>query len=305
MAETIHTNKFLTNFATRFMPMGGVGDFIAPPFRVKRPSDKYAVYDASNLRIYDNKVKGRERAREITQDVGSANYSCEEYSLARFVSDQKIRNQDQPLDLKKDAVRHVKEAQMLAREKRVLDIAGDNSVVTQTASLASAWSTPSTATPVTNITNAIKTIWTGSYGQKANRIVMALDVALSIIESDEWKDFFKYDAASKKELFDAVQGLRNLGLEPKIAGMFGANTNENVGSDPTAESYWSDSVLIFQAQQRPTLETRTFMYSPFTMMNMIEEERIPGERGQEIRIYEEVDELLVDASSAYLYTNAL
>ena len=47
------------------------------------------------------------------------------------------------------------------------------------------------------------------------------------------------------------------------------------------------------------------MYSPFTLMDRIERERIGGERGEEVRIFEEIDELLIDASAAYLWTNTL
>jgi hypothetical protein len=93
-----------------------------------------------------------------------------------------------------------------------------------------------------------------------------------------------------------------------IAGMFGASTNEGGASDPAIESIWSDSVLIFYAEENPSLESRTLMYSPYTKMGEVR--RIEGsvqqmQRGVLFDIHEEVDELLVDATCGYLITNTL
>lgn len=303
MAETIKTNILLTNFATRYKAQMDVADFIAPPFGVKRSSDKYAVYDKSSQRIYDNKISGRQKPQEISADVSTATYSCEEYALGRFVSDRAARNADKPINLKMDAVRNVKEAQMIAREKRVVDIAGNSSVVTQTTAPGD-WNTAATGTPVADILTAIKTIWTN--GQVvANAIVIPMSVAIEAIKTDEWKDYFKYTSATVGTQFDLVSGLRNLKLEPMVAGMFGGNTQQGGASDPGSEEMWGENVVVFHRQPTPTLETRTFMYSPFTEKNVVREIRKEEERGVKINIYEDIDELLVDATAAYLFTNTL
>ena len=72
-----------------------------------------------------------------------------------------------------------------------------------------------------------------------------------------------------------------------------------------AETIWNDSVLIFRREPTPTLETRTFMYSPFMIKDQIRRIRKDEERGTKFEILEEIDELLVDATSAFLITNTL
>lgn len=307
MAQSIHIDKLLTNFATRYKAEMDVADFVAPPFKVKRSSDKYLEYNKSSLRIYDNKVSGREPAKEITQDVTSSTYTTEEYSLARFVSHRTRDNADAPQNLEFDATRHLKEAMMIAREKRVIDIAGSASVVTQTSSPSNKWNTESSGTPIADIRSAMATIWQNST-KMANSIVIPADVAIQMVGTDEYRDYFKYDAASSTELFSVVSGLRKLGLVPMISGMFGANTNQGGASDPGIESMWGENVVIFYREATPTLETRTFMYSPFRKkdeMRRIEGSTEKKQRGILFDIYEDIDELLVDATHAYLYTNTL
>lgn len=306
MADTLHIDKLLSNFATRYRVNDSVSDFIAPPFKVKKDSDKYTVYGKESLRLYDNKISGRQEAREIDVDVDSASYSCEEYSLAKFVSNRKRENSDKPINMDQDAVRKLKDAQLIAREKRVYDIAGSASVVTQTVDAGGDWDTVSSGTPIADIRNAMATIWQSQAGSvQANSIVIPVNVAIEMIGTDEYRDYFKYSGLASNEQFNIVSGLKHLGLTPMMAGVHGGNTNEGGASDPGAEAIWSDSVLIFHRQANPTLETRTFMYSPFTDKDVIRRIEEKKQRGVTFDIYENVDELLVDATAAYLITNTL
>jgi hypothetical protein len=306
MADTIHIDKLLTNFATRYMVNDDVADFIAPPFKVKHNSDKYTTYGKESLRIYDNKLSGRQEAREIDVTVSSATYATEEYSLAKYVSARKRSNTDRPINMDQDAVRQLKEAQIIAREKRVADIAGDNTIITQTANAGGDWDTVTTGTPIADIRLGMKTIWSSQAGaRKANAITIPVDVAIQMVGTDEYRDYFKYTNMASNEQFSIVSGLRHLGLEPMMAGVHGGNTNEGGASDPGAEAIWSDSVLIFVRQPSPTLETRTFMYSPYVKKDEIRRIEEKKQRGTTFDIYEDIDELLVDATAAYLITNTL
>jgi hypothetical protein len=306
MADTIHIDKLLTNFATRYRVNDDVAEFIAPSFKVKHNSDKYTIYGKEALRLYDNKIAGRQEAREIDVDITQGDYSCEEYSLSKFVSDRKRNNTDRPINMDQDAVRKLKDAQMIAREKRVADIAGDNSIITQTVDASGDWDTISSGTPIADIRLGMKTIWQSQAGaQKANAITIPVDVATLCVGTDEWRDYFKYTGMAANEQFSIISGLRHLGLEPMLAGVFGGNTNEGGASDPGAEAIWSDSVVIFARQPTPTLETRTFMYSPMITKDRIQREVMKKQRGTSFDIYEDIDELLVDASAAYLITNTL
>ena len=74
--------------------------------------------------------------------------------------------------------------------------------------------TVATGTPVADILTGVRTIYQ-STGMKPNRIIVPMSVAIEAIKTDEWKDYFKYTTSSN--LWDFMAGLRNLGLEPRIA----------------------------------------------------------------------------------------
>lgn len=302
MPETIHIDQLLTNFATRFAQEFNVAEFIAPGFRVNRTSDKYAVYRKDNLRVYDAKVKGREKAKEVDYSVTTATYACEKYKLAAFLLDEDRDNADKPINAEQDKARHLKEAITLAREYRVYQIAGNASVVTQTGNASNKFNT-SSGDPIKDFLNAMATIWSNGR-KKANRIVVPMDVGIQMVKLDAWKDYFKYTSAEK--IFDLVGGLRNLGLEPMMAGAAGLSTNKGGSSDPNnLEQIWGDSVLMFYCEPTPTTQTRTFMSSPFTAMNEVWRLRDEEAEGTKFIIKDQVDELLVDATLAYLLTDCL
>jgi len=300
--------QYLSNFAVSYKQGERVADFIAPPFKVKKSSDKYLEWTKNNFRILDNKIKGREEGKEIDLKVDEGSYSCEEYETDAFISDRDIRNSEGvgTLRLKEDTIARMMDSHLDSREKRVADIAFSNSIVTQTSDKSAAWATVASGTPVADIITAAVTI-NDAAGVRPNAIVMGFNVAMAIIKTTEWKDYFRYDNSmgNKQAIWNAVEGLRNLGLQPMISGVRGLSTYEGTASDPTWETLISDSVLIFYRENVPTTRSMTFMSSPYTMMNKVESWRIPGQRGTKYSVYEEVDELLINASCAYLYTNVI
>ena len=304
--ETIQeTNRFLTNFATSYKLRNPVADFIAPPFRVKYEDGKYVEYNKTAFRIFDDKITGSEHAKEIQWDIDEATYSCEEYSMEKFVSDKKKEQAVDPIRLDRDATKMLKQFHHLAREYRVNAIAGNAAIVTQTAAIASAWAAAG-GTPVTDILTGMATVENSTAGYIPNRIVIPGQVALRMIQTTEWRDYFKYtDSGFKNGLFNAVSGLRQLGLTPMITSVHGLSTSKLGASDPASEPMWSDNVLLFYCEPNPSLETRTFMYSPYVKKDIMFTTREPRRRGQYVTIYTDIDELLVDAQCAYLLTNCL
>jgi hypothetical protein len=304
--ETIlDTNSFLTNLVTSYKLSEPVADFISPPFQVRLEAGKYASFNKSLNRIWDDLITGSEEAKEIQWDVDENSYACEEYSMAKFVSDKKKNNSIAPINLDITAVQMLKRFHALAREYRVYQIAGNASVVTQTTGLGGDWDTVATGTPVGDILAGMGTVVANTGGYKPNRIVIPLQVALAMITTTEWLTYFAYTSNGfTGGLFDAVAGLRHLGLEPMVTSLMGAN-NFKSASDPTDEAIWSDSVVMFYCEPTPNLECRTFMYSPYTAKDQIFTTRMPRRRGVYHDIYSDIDELLIDAQCAYLFTNAL
>ena len=302
----IHTNQFLSNFATSYKLSNPCADFCAPPLRVLRPSDKYAIYTKSINRVYNNKISGNERAKEILYDVDQGLYSCGEYQLARGVNYRSKRNTDNIYNLDFDAVRFLKRFQALSRENRVASIATSTSYVTQHNNLSNAWSNISSGTPFDDILTGMATVALATGGYVPNRIIIPVNIGLTMIQTTNWKDHFKYTTTGfANGLFSIVDGLRNIGLEPMLTMIMGSNASSIYGSTPGMEGIWGNNVVLYYCEPNPTLETRTFMFSPYTLKDLITTEPRIGERRDLHAIYEEIDELLVDPSCAYLFQNCI
>jgi hypothetical protein len=303
----IHTNQFLSNFLLGYKLANPVADFVAPPFLVNRPSDKYGIYNKTQNIVYQNEVSNDEEPKEIDYQVTQGTYTCREHSLAKGVRWRARRNTDSPFNLDYDAVRFLKRSQAIAREYRVASIAASSSIVLNNANVASTpWSTVATGTPLDDIIKAMATISDVTGGYIANRIVIPTKSALSMVKTTNWKDSFKWSSMGfGAGLFSVADGLRNLGLEPMITAVQGTSGMSITGSDPGQETIWGANVLVFYCEPNPSLETRTFMYSPYTLRDVIETIKEQKKRRDLHTIYEEIDELLVDQNCAYLIQNTL
>ena len=227
--------------------------------------------------------------------------------MGKFVSDKKKAQAVEPIKLDQDAVKFLKQFHALAREYRVNQIAGNAAIVTQTAAIAGAWNTAA-GTPITDILTGMGVVYNATAGFTPNRILMTVPVALKIIQTTEWQEYFKYrgDVPSTGDaLFNAVSGLANLGLEVMLTSIHGLSEYKCTASDPHTESLWDDNVLLFYCEPTPSMETRTFMYSPYVVKDQVFSTRVPRRRGVYHDIYSDIDELLVDASCGYLMTNVL
>lgn len=304
--ETIlDTNSYLTNLVLGYKIPNPVADFIAPPFQVKLEAGKYAAFNKTVFRIWDDKITGSEEAKEIQWDIDYSSYACEEYSMAKFVSDKQKANSIKPIDLDATAVYMLKRFHAASREYRINQVAGNAALVGTTRAMASAWNVAG-GTPIADIINAIGTINNLVPGYRPNRILMTTQVALKIIQTTEWRAYFTFTSEGFKDgLFDPVAGLKHLGLTPMITDVTGINTDKGSASDPTTESMWDDNVLLFYCEPNPNLECRTFMYSPYVQKDLIFTTRVPRRRGVYHDIYSDIDELLVDAQCGYLFTNTI
>jgi len=305
-----HVNQYLTNFSVGYRMMDNVADFAAPPFKVKRLSDKYLEFNASVFRIYDNKMGRREKVKEINRQATSSTYSCEKYALGTFIVNDDLTNVDKPIRLKEEEIEGVKDAMILAREKRISDICTSQSLITNNVNIGGDWSTAG-GTPVADFLTGMAAIYEATYGAaKPNAAIIPYTVALKAIQTTEWKSYFQYTwglKASGDGLFDLMAGLKHIGIDARIAGAFGTNTYEGTSSDPDAEALWGENVLLFVRKPNPTTRTLCFMHSPYTEKDVVREYRTQYEEegGIKYTITEKIDELLVSASCAYLMYNTI
>lgn len=298
--EQKKTNNYLSNFIVRYRTDSDSAEFIAPSWKVKKASDKYLEYGKRTNRIYDNKLGRRAKILEIDLEATEQTYNCEEYGLSTFVYKRDLDNTDDQVRLKEEKVMHVKDRQIAAREYRVFAIAASTALVPNAAA-ATIWSNVA-ATPITDIRNACININNGT-GKNGNAIVMNYQAAMNMINTTEWKGMFQYtDTGFGKGLWSAIDGLRNLGLEPLITNARGVSSYEGCSSDPDWETMLGNKVLVFHRQAKPTRDTMQFMSSPYISKDEVVTTWDARERGWYYDVREDIDELLVAAPAGYLIT---
>ena len=304
MADKKHIDVYLQNIIKRYTSKSDCGEFIAPSFKVKRSSDKYLIYGKENERVYDDKIGRRGVVKEIDVQATDGRYACEEYADAAFVYDRDAGNVEKPIKLMEEKTKHIKDTKERNRTYRILQIAASTSLIPNT-NIASAWATPSTSTPVNDILDAMVAIDDG-VALPANAIVMNYEVALNMIKSTQWKEYFKYtDSGYKDGLFSAISGLKQLGLEPKLCSARGLSTYEGTASDPAWESMLGDKVLLFNRETKPTTQSNCFMFSPYVTKDEVKKFYKNEERGWKKTIRDDIDELLVNADAGYILDNVL
>lgn len=300
--ERKKTNNYLSNFILRYRSDSDCADFISPPFKVKKSSDKYLVYGKRNSRVYDNKLGRRAPVLEVDLEADEQTYTCEEYATGAFVADRDIVDTDDAIRIKEEKLENAKDSQIRSREYRVLSVATSTDLVPN-AAVTTVWSNVA-AVPITDIRSAAIAI-NNSVGKKPNRIVMSYEAALNMINTTEWKGMFQYtDTGYGKGLWSAIDGLRNLGLEPRICDGRGVTTAEGCSSDPDWEVMLGDNVLIFYSEPTPTKNSMTFMSSPFVWKDKVMQWYSNRERGIKYEIMEYIDELMPASGAGYLLTGA-
>ena len=303
--ETIQNqNVFLTNMVKAFSVRKPFADFVSPPFQVKLEAGKYLRYTQDIYRIWENKVTGRQKALEIQWEAEEAPYACEEYAMAKFVSNKAKRQSISPIKLEIEASKRLKTYQAQARAYRIAQIAFNQAIITQGVNVASAWNVLA-GTPVADILTGMGVI-EDAVDEDANAIVIPNQVALKMIQTTEWKNYFQNtEIGFKKGLWNAVAGLRHLGIEPLVTSTKGLSTKKGTSSDPAMEAMASDTVLLFHREVNPTTETMTLMYSPYVFMDIVARTEKKRERGVYLDIYEDTDELLIETGCGYLLRNTL
>lgn len=305
--ETIQdSNTFLTNFVKRYPVPQAFDNFVAPAFRVKLEAGKYVKYTEDIHRVFENKITGRQKSLEIQWEVEEDSYACEEYGMAKFVSNKAKAQAVSPIKLEQEAAARVKMYQRLARQYRIWAIAGNATIVTQTVNIGAAWG-GAAGTPITNILTGMATI-EASIGMLPNKILIPSQVALSMIATTEWRNYFAYAGNFgfvKNGTFSVADGLKSLGLDVMVTNVKGLSTYKCAASDPTSEAMWGDSVLLFYSENSPSTDCMTFMFSPYVYRDVVTKTPAKRERGVYIDIYEDIDELLVEANCGYLFTNCI
>lgn len=291
--------KLLPNMALYTPQDDWVGEWISPSFSVRQTEGRYLEWTpATSHRLYDARIGTGEEPKEIETSATQHTYTLYEYALANRVFKRDLQNSDPPARYLETSTWALRNAMMLAREARVLNVAL-SALVPGVAAAAGAWNVAA-GTPITDVINRIAAIYTATQA-KPTDIVIPFHRAITLVNTTEWiARFGGFDLGYSGPLFKVATGFENLGLRVHFSGVCALTTDQGTASDPNLfANIIGNTALVYVRQDAPTLQTRCFMFSPYT----VKDEFISGEWGLEkktrsiyMQQYEETQELLIDAN---------
>ena len=266
----LHIDRPLSEMAINYRPQGFIADMIAPTVPVGNQSNLYTIWDqGTKFRRYDTARSPAKPANVIVPEVSSAAYFAKNYALKTRVPIEDISNADPGLwgGDRQAKTEFVLDALLLDWEVRLALQITSGSNVGSYAAVSSGWAIGGGAS---GAQNPCGDIWTAmdnvlySTGYRPNRAVFGIKA---------W-DAFRRNANVRALMYphggaptpntpplvsaDAAANL--IGVETILIGGAFYNTAEE-GQTQSLSAIWDDSVLLYYAPQRPSLDRPSFMYS--------------------------------------------
>lgn len=293
-------DKILTQFSVAYRNENNIAELIMPVVRVKERSGKFAKYDKSNLRVDDNieRAPGTQ-ARSFDYGVSQGSYTCTEKALEKIVPDEMILNSDDPYDPKRDATIFAVDRIDGYREVALATAMADTSIITQNVTLSGTdqWSDTASSDPIDDIMTGYSTIQAAT-GKTPNVAVMGFDVWQELRAHPDVVDRIKYvgitsDQAIMKALADMI------GVKEVLVGTAIQNT-ANEGQAESLSSVWGKHFWLLHRAERPSLMAPTFGYTMKDVDRVVDTRRDEARMGEVVRVRDSFDQVVVDASLAYL-----
>lgn len=259
-ATDVHVDAVLTRYSQQYKNMPFIAGEALPTLKLVKRSDVWFVYDKDErFTRRDSKSGPRSKGNEIDFNVTTENYSVTDYELRDFVSNTEKENQDQPLDVRRDAADLVMELLMLDQEFRT----------------ATLLQTDATYPAANRVTLAGTDQWTDKTNSTpVDDILLGLDVAFMrpntvIFGADSWRSFRVHP-----QVLDAVKGSNRhqtagggIAMREDVAALFEVDkvlvgrSRYNVAKRGQVASYsrlWLDNCLLLHLN--PQLSPRSITF---------------------------------------------
>ncbi len=298
----LHVDAVLTNLSLRYRNEALIADMILPRLKVRKRSDKYFVYKKSNsYRLIDSAVGPKAQPNEVEWEVGTDNYSVEDYALADYIPVESTDNADSPLQPRMDTNEFINEWLDLDREKRVADIvfAPGTYDASNREVLATKWGDDNDD-PIGDVQGAVESCFV-----RANTLVFG---------EEAWRAFRKLP-----EVLDAVKSSTRhqgtpggLATAPEVAALFEVENlligraryiSSKKGQANTYARIWGKHMAALHVKKNPGVRTITFGLTFQEMMKQTQTAFDPkrGAKGAEyLKVGYNCDEKVVAKDLGYL-----
>lgn len=304
LISQVKFDPLLTSISIQYQPApdGYLADLVLPPVPVSLESASFWVYDKSRFDVPDSKRAPRAEYNRIDWNATTDNYLAQQYGLEGEIDDQERKNAAAPLDLDVDTTEIVTDMVLNNREKRVVDLVLNTSVVTQNVTLAgtSQWSDGTGSDPLLDMKNARQAIFLAT-GYRPNRMVMGFQVFEALKLHPALMEIIKYTerAIITKALLASVFEVE----EVYVGGVL--RRTSKAGQADVLTDVWGKSVLIYYAERSPSLKRASFGYQMRQEDLRVFRYREDKRDVDVIRVGEKQAEKVVAAQLGYLIANAV
>jgi hypothetical protein len=291
--------------------VGFIAQLVLPVFEVQHQSADYPVIPLEAIM----KVPATKRASRGAYPRGdyefeTGTYACEEYGWEEPVDDAEARLYRRFFDAETVAVERATNILLRDYEKRVAAMVFNVSNITQTAAVATEWSTAATCTPRADVQAAIAAL-RAAMGIVPNSAVMCEKVFQNLLASKELRDYLQYTSPHLIETRMAQLDMvaKYLGVsQVLVAG--GMYDTADKGQSASLADIWDDEYVLLarlaanvQDLREPCLG-RTFLWTADSPQ-IVTTESYPEEqtRSNIYRVRQYVDEAFVYTGAGYLLSN--
>lgn len=255
--ESVHIDRALSNFALQYSQEGiWIADKVMPVKPVSKESDKYFQFYLKDVINIPNRTQRGDGtpATEVSYDLTSSTYQCEEYALKDKVTDRLRKNADEPLEPDFDATKTLTDLIMLDREKRVADIMFDTSSTfsSYTSALTGGdqWDEYSTSDPFSNVETAIDSVIQNSL-KYPNTMIMGREVFRKIRHHPDILDRVKYHGGPAEPTKITTEHLAKAFDVEKCYVGYSVYNSANKGQTVSASYVWGKYVGVYYIAPSP------------------------------------------------------
>lgn len=252
--SSTYVNPLLTNISVGYRNSNLIADQVFPTVVVNKKTGTYFVADKSNLRApADARRSELSRANRVSNRLTSATYELTEKSLETAISDEVMRNYDDPFDPKANATRLVKGQLLVDREVNLVNtLIG---AVTPT-DLSGAWST--TSTDIIGTIRGGRTSILQNTGEDANTLILGKEAFDLVLENAAVVDRLKYtNRADEATIMNALADF--FGVDRVLIGKGVKNTAAE-GQADSLSFIWGEYVVLAYIAPNPAIEVPSAGY---------------------------------------------
>lgn len=297
-------DPILSRVSVDYKNIGFVSDIIFPVVQVAEISGTYPIYDKRNrFALPDTRRAPKSPYNKVSWGMSWDTYKCEDWGLEEIIDDKEKKISKNQLNLTIDTTEIVTDLVMLAREKRVIDIVTDNTVITNTTNLTGTnrWNDYSNSDPITVI-EAGKIAISDAIGREPNTLILGKDVWDKLKWHPALTSKIQYvkEAVLTKQIVAALLGFDRV----EIAASQYASSKK--GQTTTLARLFGKNALICYVEPAPGIKKISLGYvMEYEARTVKPPYRDKDNIGDVIRVTEYTDEKLVAADCGYLITNAV